>query len=191
MSATATSSSDIDSAVSNLQASADMCAYGLTDRRLKPLRTAMQRDPRVKLTVHAGEAAGPENVWEALDVLGASRIGHGVRSIEDPALVVALARESFSVKRDLERGHRAGALCSLGRFGDRDLDEEHQHARPAIRRLRGTEGPKDILRLSEDLDIDRLAVDEETEDSKVHQALVHKPGLKFVVDLLHCFFKSR
>jgi aminodeoxyfutalosine deaminase len=36
---------------------------------------------------HAGETAGPESIWAALRLLHADRIGHGVRSIEDPALV--------------------------------------------------------------------------------------------------------
>src|SRR6187549_2237101 len=35
---------------------------------------------------HAGELCGPESVWSCLDGLGARRIGHGVRSIEDPQL---------------------------------------------------------------------------------------------------------
>jgi adenosine deaminase len=38
-------------------------------------------------TPHAGEVAGPASVWGALRTLGAERIGHGVRSIEDSALV--------------------------------------------------------------------------------------------------------
>ena len=39
---------------------------------------------------HAGETVGPESVWGALRSLGAERIGHGVRSIEDPSLVAYL-----------------------------------------------------------------------------------------------------
>ncbi len=40
---------------------------------------------------HAGETRGPESVCGALRLLGAERIGHGVRAIEDPALVAYLA----------------------------------------------------------------------------------------------------
>jgi adenosine deaminase len=42
---------------------------------------------------HAGETEGPASVWGALHTLGAERIGHGVRSIEDDTLVTHLARE--------------------------------------------------------------------------------------------------
>ncbi len=44
------------------------------------------------VTIHAGEAAGPESVRDAILVLGANRIGHGVRAIEDEA-VMDLVRE--------------------------------------------------------------------------------------------------
>lgn len=43
-------------------------------------------DKNIPFTIHAGEALGPESVWEAID-LGASRIGHGVRSYEDSKLL--------------------------------------------------------------------------------------------------------
>ena len=39
---------------------------------------------------HAGEHAGPESIRSVLDVCDAERIGHGVRAIEDPALVEEL-----------------------------------------------------------------------------------------------------
>ena len=46
------------------------------------------------LTVaHAGEEGGPQYVWEALDLLRVSRVDHGVRSLEDPALVERLSCE--------------------------------------------------------------------------------------------------
>jgi len=51
------------------------------------------REAGLGITVHAGEAAGPENVREALDSTGTRRIGHGVRSVEDPALVARLRDE--------------------------------------------------------------------------------------------------
>jgi adenosine deaminase len=43
-------------------------------------------------TAHAGEGLGPESVWETLRLLDPQRIGHGTRSIEDPALVDHLRR---------------------------------------------------------------------------------------------------
>ncbi len=42
---------------------------------------------------HAGEEGGPEYVADALDLLGVERVDHGVRSVEDPALVRRLATE--------------------------------------------------------------------------------------------------
>ncbi len=45
------------------------------------------------VTAHAGEASGAESVLEVLDKLLPRRIGHGVRSAEDPELVALLARK--------------------------------------------------------------------------------------------------
>ncbi|MEX3011040.1 adenosine deaminase [Hoeflea sp. TYP-13] len=49
------------------------------------------RDAGLGITTHAGEVAGPESVRDALDHVRPSRIGHGVRAIEDPSLVEHLA----------------------------------------------------------------------------------------------------
>ncbi len=47
---------------------------------------------------HAGELAGPASVWSAIDLLHAERIGHGVRSIEDPRLVEHLRVNSIPLE---------------------------------------------------------------------------------------------
>jgi len=47
---------------------------------------------------HAGEAAGPRSIWEALDELGAERIGHGVRAVEDSGLVDRLVSEQVPLE---------------------------------------------------------------------------------------------
>ena len=49
------------------------------------------REAGLHLTTHAGEFAGPDSIRQALDDLRVDRIGHGVRAIEDPALVERLA----------------------------------------------------------------------------------------------------
>ena len=52
-------------------------------------------DAGLRRTVHAGESSGPEGVWDALNCLGADRIDHGVRAIEDAALVDVLAQRQI------------------------------------------------------------------------------------------------
>ncbi|MCD1627085.1 adenosine deaminase [Seohaeicola saemankumensis] len=49
------------------------------------------REAGLKLTTHAGEFAGPDSIRQALDDLRVERIGHGVRAIEDAAIVKRLA----------------------------------------------------------------------------------------------------
>jgi adenosine deaminase len=49
-------------------------------------------------TAHAGEALGPESVWETVRMLDPQRIGHGTRSIEDPALVEHLRQKRIHLE---------------------------------------------------------------------------------------------
>ena len=56
------------------------------------------RDAGLHVTIHAGEAAGPQSVWSSIKDLGAERIGHGFRSIEDPALVEYLAEQGIGLE---------------------------------------------------------------------------------------------
>ncbi len=47
---------------------------------------------------HGGELRGPEGVWSCLDGLGARRVGHGVRAVEDPQLVAHLADAGITLE---------------------------------------------------------------------------------------------
>lgn len=55
----------------------------------------MAREAGLRLTAHAGEWSGPESVRDAVHDLRVERIGHGVRAIEDPALVDELAEKGI------------------------------------------------------------------------------------------------
>jgi len=68
------------------------------------------RDAGWAITVHAGEAAGPAGVWQAINELGAMRIGHGVRAIEDPALVAHLAEERIGLEISLTSNVQISAV---------------------------------------------------------------------------------
>jgi adenosine deaminase len=50
------------------------------------------------ITVHAGESAGPASIWQAIRTLGAERIGHAIRAVEDPSLLDYLAEHHIGVE---------------------------------------------------------------------------------------------
>ena len=52
----------------------------------------------IKCTAHAGEAKGPESVWETLENFHPSRIGHGVRSAEDDDLLAFLKAKNIHLE---------------------------------------------------------------------------------------------
>jgi adenosine deaminase len=56
------------------------------------------RNSGLNITVHAGEAAGSEAIWYAIEQLGANRIGHGVKAIEDKKLMDYLAQHQIGIE---------------------------------------------------------------------------------------------
>ncbi len=58
----------------------------------------MAREAGLRLTTHAGEWGGAASVWQAVRDLRVERIGHGVQSIDDPALVDHLAEHEITLE---------------------------------------------------------------------------------------------
>lgn len=72
---------------------------------------------------HAGETAGPESIWGSLRALGAERIGHGVRAIEDAALVAYLAEQRIPLEVNPTSNLRLGIYPSLAEHPLRRLHD--------------------------------------------------------------------
>jgi adenosine deaminase len=70
---------------------------------------------------HAGEEGPPAYVWEALDVLGVERIDHGIRSVEDPALLRRLAADQVPL-----------TVCPLSNVRLRAVESMAHHPLPEL-----------------------------------------------------------
>jgi len=86
-------------------------------------------------TVHAGEVLGPASVWAAIRDLPVTRIGHGVRSIEDPALVEELARRRITLEVC------PGSNLALGLYADRTVHPLHRLISAGVRVTLGSDDP--------------------------------------------------
>jgi adenosine deaminase len=70
---------------------------------------------------HAGEEAGPDYVWQALDLLGAERIDHGIRAMEDAALIRRLRDDQVPL-----------TVCPLSNVALRAVGSLAGHVLPAM-----------------------------------------------------------
>lgn len=103
-------------------------------------------ETRLHLVHHAGETAGPASIWEALTVGNAERIGHGIRALEDPALVTELRARRVPLEvcpssnvllglvpslaeHPLPRLVEAGLTVTVNTDGETTLAAEYQHVR--------------------------------------------------------------
>jgi adenosine deaminase len=82
---------------------------------------SMARELGLRAVAHAGEEGPPEYVAGALDLLGAERIDHGVRSLEDPGLVERLVRERVPL-----------TVCPLSNVALQVVDGLADHPLPAM-----------------------------------------------------------
>ncbi|MFQ5638919.1 MAG: adenosine deaminase [bacterium] len=83
------------SRVAALDLAADEAGYPL-EAHVAAFDYAFEQN--IPRTAHAGEAKGPESIWETLKLLKPSRIGHGVRSIEDTKLIEHLKENDIHLE---------------------------------------------------------------------------------------------
>jgi adenosine deaminase len=67
----------------------------------------------LQITVHAGEAAGPESVWHAIEKLGATRIGHGVACVQDQKLMDYMLKHQIGIESCLTSNYQTGTIKDL------------------------------------------------------------------------------
>ncbi len=99
----------------------------------------------LRLTAHAGETMGRQSVWAALEI-GAERIGHGIRAVEDPALLRHLRDRGIPLEVCISSNVATGAVTSLDahpvqapvrcrRAADADTDDPAIFATYTIERI--------------------------------------------------------
>ena len=71
------------------------------------------RDAGWRITVHAGESAGPGSVRDAVELLGAERIGHGVRAMEDETLLDLLREKEIGIEANLTSNVQTSTVADL------------------------------------------------------------------------------
>lgn len=79
------------------------------------------RDHGLNITIHAGEARGPESVKFAVEQLGAQRIGHGVRSLEDHRVIDLLVNNQIPLEICPTSNVQTNTVPSLDKHPIRDL----------------------------------------------------------------------
>jgi len=82
------------------------------------------RDMGLHLVAHAGEAAGPESIWEAVRYLDVERIGHGLAASQDPELMSFLLERGITIEMCPVSNLRTRVVSSLKRHPIRTFMEK-------------------------------------------------------------------
>ncbi len=73
------------------------------------------RDADLQITIHAGEAAGSASIWQAINELGATRIGHGVAAANDKKLLAYMQQHHIAIESCLTSNFQTGTVADLAK----------------------------------------------------------------------------
>ncbi len=88
---------------------------------------AAARQAGLHLMAHAGEVVGPPSVWGAVDALGCERLGHGIRSVDDEALLAHLRARGVVLDVSPSSNLRTGAVPDIAAHPLRRLYDAGVH----------------------------------------------------------------
>ena len=69
----------------------------------------VQKDGKFLITIHAGEVSPPQQIWDAIGLLHARRIGHGTSSINDPKLQKELSKQKIVLELCITSNYQTGS----------------------------------------------------------------------------------
>jgi adenosine deaminase len=104
-----------------LTAKDNICALDLAgDEKGFPAKRFIQhfklaRDAGWHITIHAGEADGPQSIRQAIQLLGATRIGHGVTAAKDDELMDFMAENEVAIECCLTSNFQTGACTNIAK----------------------------------------------------------------------------
>jgi adenosine deaminase len=76
---------------------------------------------QLNATIHAGEAAGPESIWQAINQLHAKRIGHGVACHRDEKLMDYMVKHDIAIESCLTSNYQTGTIKDLSQHPIKDF----------------------------------------------------------------------
>ena len=113
----------VDSCMQELQAllpySKDLVAIDLAGDELGfPAHLFVEHFNKVRnaglgVTIHSGEADVPKSMWDAIHLLGATRIGHGVNAYQDPKLMQHIADNKIGIESCLLSNYQTGTWTDI------------------------------------------------------------------------------
>ncbi len=83
----------------------------------------IHKEKKIGITIHAGEVTSPDQIWKAIDLLHATRVGHGTNSIQDKKLQEALKERNIYLEQCPVSNYYTGSWVDTPTHPFKELNE--------------------------------------------------------------------